>query len=61
MKRVGRDEYEATVRFANGVEGTGRGKTRSDAQKAAVEHAKGKGGIGAWLLIGAILLLGAGL
>lgn len=61
VKRVSKDEYEATVRFANGVEGTGRGKSRSDAQRAAVEHAKSKGGIGGWILLGAILLLGAGL
>lgn len=61
MKRVAPGEFEATVRFANGVEGTGRGKSRSEAQKAAVEHAKGKGGMGALAVIAIILLLGAGL
>jgi hypothetical protein len=61
LKRTSSGEYEATVRFANGVEGTGTGKSKSAAQHAAVENAKSKGGSGAWLLIGAILLLGAGL
>lgn len=59
IKRVAPGEFEATVRFANGVEGIGRGPSRPAAQKAAVENAKSKGGIGAWLLI-AIILLGAG-
>lgn len=61
VKKTGSGEYEATVRFANGVEGTGRGKSPAHAQRAAVENAKSKGGVGVWLLIGAIILLGAGL
>jgi hypothetical protein len=61
VKQVGSKEYEARVRFANGVEGIGTGNSPSSAQRAAVVDAKSKGGIGAWLLIGAIILLGAGL
>jgi hypothetical protein len=58
-KKTKSGEWEATIRFDNGVEGTGRGRTQSDAQRAAVADARSKGGSGVWLLIAAALILGA--
>ena len=40
MKRTDSGEYEATISFANGMEGKGTGKTRSIAQKNAVADAR---------------------
>jgi hypothetical protein len=61
VKKNSSGEYEANVKFANGVTGTGTGKSPAMAQRAAVEDAKSQGGIGKWILLGAIVLLAGGL
>jgi hypothetical protein len=40
MKQLESGEYEATICFANGVEGTGKGKTKPEAQHAATADAR---------------------
>lgn len=40
MKRSDSGEFEATISFANGIEGKGTGKTKSIAQKNAVADAR---------------------
>jgi hypothetical protein len=40
MKRTDSGEYQATILFANGVEGIGVGKTKPEAQQAAVADAR---------------------
>jgi hypothetical protein len=57
-KQTGKGEWEATIRFANGIEGTGRGASRAEAQRNAVAEAKASGGLGSVLLLGALLLVG---